>query len=122
MTTLFLVPANSTGSPIKLNYRPYVNYGSILLWPTPPSDNTDTVTIVYQRPFQYFTAAGETADFPEEWQIPLIYTTAVLLAPEWGVPLPDRQVLKAEAKEYTEMAKEVGQEDASFFLQPEPRR
>jgi hypothetical protein len=80
------------------------------------------VTLVYQRPFQYFTSGTETADFPEEWQLPLVYTTAVLLAPEWGIPLQDRQVLRAEAKEYSDMAKEIGQEDASFYLAPEPRR
>lgn len=117
-----ILPASTSSPPLKLNYQPFINYGRIALWPTPDSTNTDTVTIVYQRSFQYFTSASETADLPEEWQLPLIYTTAVLLAPEWGVPLPDRQVLKAEAKEYTDMAKEVGQEDASFFLQPEPRR
>ena len=117
-----ILPANTSSPPLKLNYQPFINYGRIALWPIPDSTNTDTVTIVYQRSFQYFTTGTETADFPEEWQIPLVYTTAVLLAPEWGLPLPDRQVLKAEAKEYTDMAKEVGQEDASFFLQPEPRR
>ena len=117
-----ILPANSTGSPIKINYQPFVNYGSLALWPTPSSTNTATVTLVYQKSFQYFTSASETADFPEEWQIPLIYTTAVLLAPEWGIPIPDRQALRAELKEYMDMAKEIGQEDASFFLQPEPRR
>jgi hypothetical protein len=57
-------------------------------------------------------------DFPEEWYNALIYHLAVRLAPEWGVPLPDRQMLLQEAKMYTEDALMVGQEDASLFLQP----
>jgi hypothetical protein len=113
-----ILPTNSTGIPLKVNYQPYVNYGTVSLWPTPTSNNTTTVTLVYQRPFQYFTASSETMDFPEEWYNALIYHLAVRLAPEWGVPLPDRQMLLQEAKMYTEDALMVGQEDASFFIQP----
>jgi len=116
-----ILPTTSGGSPLKVNYQPFINYGTVSIWPTPSSTNTATVTLVYQRPFQYFTAGTETADFPEEWLLPLIYTTAVLLAPEWGVPLPDRTALKSEAKDYIETATMTGQEDASFFIAPERR-
>lgn len=116
-----ILPTSNSGTPLKLNYQPYINYGSVSLWPTPESTNTATITLVYQRPFQYFTSASETLDFPEEWQLPLVYVTAVLLAPEWGIPLQDRQALKSEMKEYIDMALMVGQEDASFFIRPERR-
>jgi len=116
-----ILPTTSGGSPLKVNYQPFINYGVVSIWPTPASTNTATVTLVYQRPFQYFTAGSETADFPEEWLLPLIYTTAVLLAPEWGIPLPDRTALKSEAKDYIETATMVGAEDASFYIQPERR-
>lgn len=119
--TFNILPTSSSGTPIKVNYQPFINSGIVSLWPTPSSTNTSTVTLVYQRPFQYFTSASETVDFPEEWQIPLIYQTAVLLAPEWGIPLQDRQSLRSELKEYIEMATFVGQEDASFFISPERR-
>ncbi len=113
-----ILPTSSNGSPIKINYQSFVNYGTISLWPTPTSTNTATITLVYQRPYQYFTASTETADFPEEWYNAIIYHLAVRLAPEWGVPLPDRQMLMQEAKMYTEDALMVGQEDASLYLQP----
>lgn len=114
-----IYPSSSSGTPLKVNYQQFINYGVLSFWPAPTSSNTATVTLVYQRPFQYFTTGTETLDFPEEWYNAIIYTTAVLLAPEWSVPLPDRQALKAEAKEYVEMAKETGQETGSFFVQPE---
>jgi hypothetical protein len=117
-----ILPTSSSGSPIKINYQPFVNYGTISLWPTPASTNTATVTLVYQRPYQYFTTSTETADFPEEWYNAIIYHLAVRLAPEWGVPLPDRQMLLQEAKMYTEDAAMVGQEDGSFFVMPERRQ
>ena len=113
-----IFPGNSTGTPLKLNYQPFINYGVISFWPTPTSSNTATVTLVYQRPFQYFTTSTETMDFPEEWHSAIIYHLAVRLAPEWGVPLPDRQMLMQEAKIYTDDALMVGQEDASLFIQP----
>ena len=114
-----ILPTSSNGSPIKINYQPFVNYGTISLWPTPTSTNTATITLVYQRPYQYFTTSTETMDFPEEWYNAIIYHLAVRLAPEWGVPLPDRQMLMQEAKMYTEDAAMVGQEDGSFFIQAE---
>ena len=114
-----ILPTSSNGSPIKINYQSFVNYGTISLWPTPTSTNTATITLVYQRPYQYFTTSTETMDFPEEWYNAIIYHLAVRLAPEWGVPLPDRQMLLQEAKMYTEDAMSVGQEDGSFFIQAE---
>lgn len=114
-----ILPTSSSGTPLKVNYQQFINYGVLSFWPTPSSTNTDTVTLVYQKPFQYFSASTDTMDLPEEWYNALIYNTAVLLAPEWSVPISDRQMLKAEAKEYTEMAQESGQEAGSFFVQPE---
>ena len=116
------LPTSNSGSPIKINYQPFINYGTVSFWPTPLSTNTTTVTLVYQRPFQYFTTSTETADFPEEWYNAIIYNLAVRLAPEWGVPLPDRQMLMQEAKAYTEDALMTGQEDASFYISPERHR
>jgi len=114
-----IYPPSSGGSPLKVNYQQFVNYGIISFWPSPTATNTSTVTLVYQRPFQYFTSSDQTLDFPEEWYNAIIYSVAVLLAPEWGVPLPDRQALKIEAKDYIETAQMTGQEAGSFFVQPE---
>lgn len=114
-----ILPSSSSGAPIKVNYQPFINYGMLTFWPTPSATNTAPITLVYQRPYQYFTASTETLDFPEEWYNSVIYHLAVRLAPEWGVPLPDRQMLMQEAKMYTDDALMVGQEDGSFFIAPE---
>ena|ERR1700757_428435 len=113
------LPINSTGIPIKVTYQPKVNIGILKLWPTPDTTAaSSTFTIVYQQPFQYFINSTDTADFPEEWYLPLVYNTAVVLAPEWGIPLGDRNMLMGEAKMYTEDALSMGGEDASMFIQP----
>lgn len=113
------LPTNSGGIPIKVTYHPQVNVGTLRVWPTPDSTITGTtITLVYQRPFQYFVNASDTADFPEEWYLPLVYKTAVILAPEFGIPLGDRNMLMGEANSYVEEALSMGTEDASLFIQP----
>lgn len=120
---LNLYPTTSGGTPIQLSYQPFINYGEISVWPTPDSSATSsTITIVYQSPFQYFDSSTDTMDFPEEWYLALVYNLASLIAPEWAIPLQDRQVLAAEAAKYTEMAKENGPEDGSLFIQPSRRQ
>lgn len=113
------LPNNSSGIPIKMTYQPQVNIGTMKLWPTPDTtSSTSTFTIVYQRPFQYFISSTDTMDFPEEWYLPLVYKLAVLLAPEWGVPLADRNMLVQEAEGYLAEVLSMGGEDASMFIQP----
>ena len=114
-----IYPTSTGGTPIQLTYQPKVNFGTIGVWPIPDATGaTATVTIVYQAPYEYFNASTDTLDFPEEWYLPIIYGLATILAPEWGIPLADRQVLKAEAREYEMEAKSMGQEDGSMFIQP----
>lgn len=110
----------STGSPpLKLNYDPKINWGRINLWPVPDSSNTASVTLVYQVPFDYFDISSDTMDLPEEWYNAVVYKTAVLLAPEWGIPLQDRQLLIKEMQMYIDSAATVSQEDGSIFFMPE---
>lgn len=116
-------PASSSGQPIQLFYQPQVNYGTITLWPTPDASSVlyKTVKILYQRPFEDFVSGADTPDFPQEWHQAIIYQLAATLAPEWGIPLPDRQMLMQEAKMYTEECLGFGVEEASLFLQPMER-
>ena len=116
------LPTTPGSPPIKLNYDPKVNYGYINLWPQPDSTNTASVTIVYQVPYDYFNASTDTMDFPEEWYNAIVYKTAVLIAPEWGIPLPDRQLLIKEMQMYVDSAATVSQEDGSIYFQPERDR
>jgi len=116
-----LAPSSSSGFPIQLTYQPKVNTGIIQVWPTPDTSAASgcTITLVYTRPTEYVSASTDTMDFPEEWYGAIIYNLAVRLAPEWGIPLPDRQMLKKEADEYLQNALSNGTEEASFFWQVE---
>lgn len=114
-----LFPSSSSGAPIQITYQPKVNFGVLQVWPTPDTSAvaSSTVSIVYQRPTEYTAASTDTMDMPEEWYTAVIYALAVRLAPEWGIALPDRQVLKREADEYLANALSNGTEEGSFFFQ-----
>ena len=116
-------PLNSGGYPLQLTYQPFVGYGEIKVWPVPDSSAAanSVIYVVYQEPFQYMTSGSDTIDFPEEYYNPIIYRLAVLLAPEWGIPLQDRQLLRQEAQEMMDRVMSFGEEDGSLFFEPRRR-
>jgi hypothetical protein len=115
------LPSTPGGSAVNMTYQALSGYGVVQIWPTPTVAAATTITLVYQRPFEYFDTAVNSMDLPEEWYNPLIYRLAVDLAPEWGISLPDRQQLKSEAADHLSLVLGMGQEDASFYVQPRMR-
>lgn len=113
-----ILNTETTGTPSNYTYQPKINVGVLSIWPLPDATavTTYTLQLTYQRPFEGFTAAGETPDFPQEWQNVLIYGLAVSMAPEWGVPIEDRRELKKEYKEHLDNM--VDMEEASLYFQP----
>lgn len=118
-----LLNTSTIGTPVNYTYQPKVNLGVLSLWPKPDATavSTYTLKLTYQRPFYGFTSASETPDFPQEWQLALTYGLADLLAPEYGVPLLDRQVLSKQAKDFLDKALDGGAEETSMFFQAERR-
>ncbi len=110
----------TTGAPNTLFYQPLGYTGQISVWPLPDTSwrTNGQLYIRYQRPFQDFDASTDEPDFPVEWHEALIYNLAVRLAPEYGLALPDRQTLIAEAKARLDEALSFGTEEGSLYLQP----
>ena len=109
---------NTSGVPINLYYQPLATSGQINLWPI-PSDSTTTITILYQRPFEDMVASTDDIDFPSYWTEAMIYGLAWRLAPEYGVPTPDRSTLSKEAEFFHQQALMFGMEEGSMYLQPD---
>ena len=110
--------ATSSSLPTQLAYQPKVDIGTITIWPIPDATaaaNID-IKIIYSRPFEMFTAAGETLDVPREYHQPIIYNLAVILSPEYGVPLQDRAALGKEAMMYQDAVDSFGMEEGSLFF------
>lgn len=116
------LPRDSIGIPVHWTWAPALEGGNISIWPLvsdPTTVNTKTLQIIYQKEFDGFNdTTTDTPDFPAYWTSALVYKTAILLAPEFGVPLEDRKILLAEANTYWEQASNYGDEDGSFYIQP----
>lgn len=109
------------GYPIQLWYQPGNQAGTINIWPAPDQFSAlyRQVWFTYQRPFDQFNAGTDTPDFPQVWIEPLIYSLAHRLAPEFGVPLSERDKLNEEANALITNALSWGTEEGSFFIQPD---
>jgi hypothetical protein len=106
---------------VNYTYQPKINLGVLSVWPLPDSTaaSTYTLELTYNRPLEGFTAAGETPDFPQDWQNVLIFGLAWTMAGEWGVPTEDRKMLKSDFEWHLEAVTEG--EDSSIYFQREDR-
>ena len=107
-----------SGVPVNCCYQPLINSGVFSVWPTPDNSMVPgtTINIVYTAPFNYFDSATDVPDFPQEWHMALIYALAASLAPEYGVPLQDRQLITKESETALLTALSNGGEDGSMFF------
>jgi len=110
---------SSTGQPIQIFYEPGLTNGTLYVFPTPDSTaiTNTTLIIVYQRPFEDFVASSDNPDFPQEWYNAVKFGLAHLLAPEYGLPIQERQDLAARARETRATALSFGTEEGSFYFQ-----
>lgn len=115
--------STSTGSPVQLEYEipGQTQIGTIHIWPLPDtySISNKQITIVYQRPFEDIDTSSDNIDFPQFWHEAIIYGLAWRLAPEYGVPIPDRKTLENEASYHLNEALSFGTEEGSFSIQPD---
>ena len=109
----------SVGNPIQIFYDPQNTYGDLYVFPVPSSVEaaSNTITITYQRPFEDFDASTDTPDFPQEWYDAVTYGLACRLAPEYGLPIPDRKTLWQEMSIIKQDALNFGLETGSLFFQ-----
>ena len=113
--------SSSVGTPVHYTFQPTLGSGTLSIWPYTSDTSTvsnKSIVTIYQKKFDGFFAAGETPDFPSYWTLPLVYKTALILAPDYGLPLNDRQQLKDETETMVAAANGYGDEDGSFYFQP----
>jgi len=72
------------------------------------------IRLVYQRPYEDFDASTDEPDFPQEWFDAIKFGLADRLAPEYGVPIVDRNDIKNRAMQLKLDALMAGTEEGSF--------
>ena len=107
-----------TGMPVQIQYTPGRDTGVITVFPVPDdtAETNNKLVISYQCPFEDFDASTDNIDFPQEWYDAVIYGLATRLAPEYGVPVEQRQILNKEAKEIKDAALSFGTEEGSLYF------
>lgn len=118
------LPRNTTGQPVHYTYAPGLESGVLSLWPIPDSGTAlaKQLQIVYQKEFDGFINLTDTPDFPAYWSEAIIYGLAQRIAPEYGVPITDRDKITADYNRALNDAEGYGDEDGSLFLSPDRRR
>jgi hypothetical protein len=109
--------SNYTSDPVDLYYQPGNTTGTIFLWPT-PSNSTTQITFQFQAPYEDQIGTTNGLDFPSEWMMPLIYKLSWVMAPEYGIPPTDRDMLGKEAEYWHQYVLGMGGEEGDITIQP----
>lgn len=114
-----------TGIPINYFYDPVLNNGNLYLWLTPgASEATDfQVEFVAQTQVNDMDNSTDLFDFPQEWYEPIRLNLAYKLSGKYGdLTMGEKQMLKMNADQTLDDAKDFDQDDTSIFIQPELRQ
>ena len=65
--------------------------GVLHVWPTNGGASMDKLVLIAQVLPDDLDVAGNNPEFPVEWAEALIYNLADRLAPEYGLPIPERR-------------------------------
>lgn len=105
----------SQGEPFEVNLErtPKPEDQRIIIRPEPSGPFTAKYT--YQKRILDFDSSTDEPDFPQEWINPLILMLAADLSDEYGLPLPERQWLRAEADRKFKEAKAANAENFDFI-------
>lgn len=120
----------ATGTPNCLFYDPQYDLpgsnsgasakGKIFIWPTPDSSVVTQYDLyfVYTRPIQDFAATSDTLDFPQEWFNAVKWNLAMMIAPEYEVPLGKWKEIQKIAEDTLRLALSWDRETTSVEISP----
>lgn len=112
---------SASSTPVTAYYDPQTVQGKLSLWQG-PSDEASSFRFTAHMPFEDFDAITDEADFPQEWNLALIYNLAVDLIPSWGSALSqiERQHIVARAEMLKEALRDFDSEPVPLQFVPEP--
>jgi hypothetical protein len=118
----YTTPKNLTTSIVLKYYFEIQETDSFIhLWPV-PSDITGQIRFTSIRRLDDFDNVSDTADFPQEWIMPLVYNLAMFLAPvynkELKVNTPGPASIGSMAKTLLDDAMIWDEEAAPLFIRP----
>lgn len=99
-------------------YSPQLNNGRLYIWQT-AADVDQVALFTYIRPIQVTLSTADKPDFPSEWYLPLSFSLATVIGPEYRIPQDRLDRLKIDAEEMMENALGYDREPDSLNIQPD---
>lgn len=104
-----------TGFINRIFYDPQLTIGYVKLW-NPVAVIDTLLKFTYWRPIQDFSVAGDNPDLPQEWIDTLIFQLAVVMAPEYSVPMEKFNQIKTLADQFLDDLKGWDREPESVYF------
>lgn len=114
--TIEATPTHYYTQPLKDTIR-------VCVWPWPDTywQTNGEIKLNIHLETTAVTSGTDLPDFPDEWERAIILGTANDIAPNYGLPIQERQMLKAEAKEALDEALSYENEEGSVYIKPSHR-
>ena len=115
--------SDKTGEGDKVNeiyYDPQLTRGVLYFFPR-MIDGDGIIKIWFRRPIEDMDAAGDTLDYPQEWENAVMWSLAAAMGYEFGVPERKQGMLEQKAATEVMKAGEMGNEEGSVYFMPERR-
>lgn len=107
---------NSSAPPVQYYYDRQTINGILYVWPVPPPGTTDSLVLDVDRKMDFMVDTNNAFDLPDEWIETVIYQLAIRIAPEYGIPLGERQKLEETAGALFLKAVTYDQDMASIYF------
>lgn len=111
----------ATGTPTQFFYDPQIPAGNIYIWPLEVTV-VDAIKFTWMRQLQNFDTDANTPDFPQEWIDTLVFNLAFTMAPEFGIPMEQYNMIKEQAALYLDLASGFDREPESYYFQVDTAR
>lgn len=107
----------SIGTPVQYYFNAQLSPAKFYVWPT-PTTASEYLVLDVDRPIQVMLDSDDTSDLPMEWQEAIAYGTAARIAPEYKLPLGDRQLLNQEYSALLAAVMSANIEHVPVYFQP----
>ena len=104
----------------EIYYDPQLTRGVLYFFPRFLNGDS-IIKIWFRRPIEDMDAAGDTLDYPQEWEGAVMWSLAASMGYEFGVPERKQTMLEQKAAVEVMKAGEMGAEEGSVYLMPERR-
>jgi hypothetical protein len=108
------------GAPSMIYYQPERAVGQLYVYQRPDTYHQTNGTLIlhHQTTLQDVDVSADELDFPVEWILLMIYELACHIAPDYGLPIQERNLLEATRARLKKESLDFDTEEGSVYIQP----